>query len=180
MINRQTEASSLKLFVLADALASVLLDGKTDKQGVPLIFHCRSVYKRCSHLSDEQRIAALLHDCIEDGKVPYSKQIVFGSDISVYALIECLFGETVAGLVAVLSRNMHTTEDAQGNCGLLPYEEYILEVAQDQDAIPIKLADIDDNLNEDGLRSPVKDQCEWKRLQARYLAARTVLRSALR
>lgn len=176
MLDRRTDVNvnSLKLFALADKLADVLLCGKTDKQGVPLIHHCRSVYERCSHLSDDQRIAALLHDCIEDGKVPY------GVDVSVYGLIKCLFGETIAGLVAVLGRNMHITEDAQGNCGFLPYEEYILEVARDQDAIPIKLADIDDNLNEDGLRSPMEDQSEWKRLQARYLAAGTVLRLALR
>lgn len=113
---------------LAQSLAEYLLRDQKDKQGRPLIEHVRRVYNSCQSLSLEQRLAAILHDVIEDGMT--------------------------------LSR--HPDQD---------YKTYIQSIACYPDAILIKLADLNDNLDE--RRGPIPDS-----LRDRYQKAKEHLESA--
>lgn len=143
-----------RLFCLADDLAATLLEGVVDKQGVPLIIHARNVCNRCRDLSDEQRIAALLHDVLEDG----SKDSFNAEEIS--RTIIGLFGWQVAIIVNALTRKEGET-----------YNEYIRNIhTRCAYATPVKLADLEDNLDES--RGPIPEL-----LRQRYERARDYLRS---
>lgn len=139
---------------LADALADYLLAGKTDKHGQPLINHARRVARKCKDLSHEQYIAALLHDCLEDGSI---------ADRTLSILIlKLLFGAHVKHLVLTVSRPLIGHQ----------YMDYIKDLSEVKDAIPIKLADLEDNLDES--RGPIDDS-----LRDRYKKAHAYLRSVL-
>lgn len=145
---------------LAELFARNLLEGVKDKQGQPAIDHAIRVFNRCWYLGLDrnQRLAGLLHDVLEDApnvERPYS--VISGA-------IELLFGEEVLDLVSTLTRHKATTS----------YEAYIRVIAAKPRAIPIKLADLEDNLDLsrgdfDGIRS----------LRRRYEKAREVLLRAL-
>lgn len=137
----------------ADAVADLLLDSKVDKQGQPLIDHVRRVADRCAHLSHKQQLAAVLHDCLEDADDPDNA----------LAVIVCLFGREVFELVNSLSRGSDET-----------YLEYIDRLALNAEAIPVKLADLADNMDEARGDFPGRD-----RLVRRYVEARRRLAGAL-
>lgn len=117
----------------AEAIAEYLHFGQKDKQGRPYIEHVARVAKACSKLTIEQKIAAILHDAVED----------HGDKISVLT-IGALFGSEVAKLVEVLTR-----------VPPYDYETYIESIAAVPLAIPVKLADLTDNL--DPARGPIPD-----------------------
>lgn len=153
-----------RLFCLADDLAATLLEGVKDKHDIPLITHARSVCNRCSHLSDTQRIAALLHDCLEDGKNP------FQSTASPLTIIEALFGDVVSSLVIDLTRGYHTAGSLYKP---VTYDEHIKIIVRDYPlAAPIKLADLEDNLDES--RGPIPGD-----LKVRYEKARDYIKREL-
>lgn len=127
----------------AEALAEHVLWGMSDRQGKPLIDHCRRVYAACYDLDLDQRLAAILHDVVED------------SSVSVEA-VRLIFGPRVADLVDTLSRR-----------NLESYAEYIKRVGLQADAVPIKLADLRDNLDE----SRGGNFDGYEKLRARYLVA---------
>jgi (p)ppGpp synthase/HD superfamily hydrolase len=133
-----------KLYALADALADVQLAGKVDKQGKPLIEHCRRVAEECKRqgLSHEQQIAALLHDVLENGLLEHTD--------SSNPILAALFGDQVARYVFYLTRAEDET-----------YQHYISIISNFKDIIPIKIADLQDNL--DARRGPIPDS-----LKARY------------
>lgn len=144
-------AHSAKLLRLADALADVIIHDITDKHGQPLILHCRRVAEACSGLTIEQRIAAILHDCIEDSP---SKRVE--------EIIDTVFGTRVYCLVLYLSRIA-----GEEYCG------YIRLLAEEEpDAIPIKLADLEDNL--DASRGDIPES-----LRERYIEAKQYLEECL-
>jgi (p)ppGpp synthase/HD superfamily hydrolase len=142
-----------KLYILADALADAQLAGKLDKQGRPLIEHCRRVAETCRlrGLSPEQRIAAVLHDVLEDGEMNYEG----------LKTLHILFGNDVGDLVENLTRTKNET-----------YEDYIDYIIESGPlAVPIKIADLQDNLDES--RGPIPDS-----LKARYKKALITLTNA--
>lgn len=109
---------------LACNLAMFGLFGLYDKQGKPLAEHVMRV--SCTpNLSDDQEIAALLHDCLEDCPDLVTEQIICH-----------FFGPKVLGLVLILTRRSGES-----------YPEYIDRVVVSREAIPIKLADLRDNLD---------------------------------
>lgn len=125
--------------------------GQEDKGGAPYILHPLRVMLRCK--TAEQRIAAVLHDAVEDGGVELG-------------LIRHWFGEAVADAVHALSRR-------EGE----EYEAFIERCAADPIARVVKLADLEDNLDLSRLgREPtIRDA---KRAD-KYHAARARLFSAL-
>lgn len=131
---------------LAKSLASYLHCYQLDKQGRPYIEHIRRVYNACRSLSVEQRISALLHDSLEDQSEKVDAHV-----------IRTLFGAHVLEIVTALTRRHR--ED---------YEYYIRRVAECPDAILIKLADLNDNLDES--RGPIEES-----LRQRYIKARAYL-----
>lgn len=138
---------------LADALAAYVLRDKTDKHGKPLIEHSRRVWTTIRNLpehSNEQEIAALLHDVVEEtahDTTPITSQ-----------WISAAFGYSVSNLVDLLTRRPTKT-----------YEDYIELVALYPYARAIKLADLADNL--DASRGPIDASLEQRYEKARQLLA---------
>lgn len=138
---------------LADALAERVLIDKVDKQGRPLIEHCRRVAATVKALptsSHEQHIAALLHDIVEETAHDATPIFVL--------TLDRLFGRTVANLVNILTRPPFDET----------YERYIEHVALYPHARVIKLADLNNNLDE--TRGPIEPS-----LKSRYERARQLL-----
>lgn len=123
---------------LAELVAETLLAGQLDKQGVPIIEHCKRVAAKCSHLSEEQQLAAMLHEVLEDGK-PLACTLSGAKAIwmNVYSTVESLFGGVVVSLVHSMSRSESYKS----------YSEYIAEICSRPLVIPVKIADLEDNLD---------------------------------
>ena len=122
-------------FELAYQLARYLLRNKLDKQGRHLIEHSMRVSTRCADagLSDEQQIAAILHDCVEDGEL--NDQCNARDIYSPFMVIDSLFGAQIYNLVRLLTR-----QESQS------YENYIRLIKNYPAAAKIKLCDLADNL----------------------------------
>lgn len=105
-------------------LARRLHNEQVDKAGRPYIEHLTRVFLRVHASGGDiaQKIAALLHDCIEDGKVSVAQLSFFGVSSEAIDLIE------------VLTKTKST-----------PYAEYLSKVKSEPRAILVKLADIEDN-----------------------------------
>lgn len=137
------------LYRLAEALAEYVHCGQIDKQGAPYIDHVKRVAAECGRLdmSLEHRCVAVMHDVIEDWKNPDAYE----------ALLE-VFGPEIAEMVADLTRRYRE-----------PYDVYISRLATTaMDVVPIKLADLADNLDES--RGPIDPA-----LRGRYLTAQAHL-----
>lgn len=137
----------------AQAMAEYIHLDQIDKQGRPIIEHIRRVYRACRSLSLEQRVAAILHDSIEDCEEKIDT-----------LSIAMLFGPVVKDLVWTLTKKKRNSSD---------YKRYIEAVMDKPSAIPIKLADLYDNLDE--RRGPIPDS-----LRKRYVEAKERLESAYR
>lgn len=136
---------------LADALAAYALRDKTDKHGKPLIEHSRRVWTTIRNLpehSNEQEIAALLHDVVEETAND-------ADPLSVTA-IDTLFGMSVGNLVGLLTRAPSRE-----------YQSYIETVALFPHARAIKLADLADNL--DASRGPIEPSLKQRYEKAKQL-----------
>lgn len=137
---------------LSDAivLATNAHRNQVDKGGTPYILHPLRVMQAVR--GDAERIAAVLHDTMEDCGVPW-------------LTIARGFGSDVADAVSALSRDPEET-----------YESFILRCAQNPIARVVKLADIADNMDVTRLgREPTAQDAS--RLE-RYAAARAVLMAA--
>lgn len=130
----------------AEALAEYLHFGQVDKQGHPYVCHVQRVYKACYQLSTEQRVAAILHDTIEDSEGKFTFEIALS-----------VFGQKIALLLDALTRRK--SEES--------YAAYIKRLARTPEAVPIKLADIADHLDPErgtipgSLRERYLDAREW-------------------
>lgn len=142
---------------LADSLAEFALLGCVDKQGQPLIEHCRRVAASCRNLSQEQRIAALLHDVVED------------SDVTL-ATIRELFGPGVEAIVSALTRRKKEGES---------YTSYIERVEMTPAAILVKLADLNDSLDESRGSFPAHDSLRTRYVRAKEQLGLAIARGAL-
>ncbi len=96
--------------------------GQTDKAGAPYILHPLRVMLAVS--GDEARLAAVLHDVLED------------SDWTTEALRACGLPEAVLAALDCL-----THRDGE------PYEGFIARVAANPIARQVKLADLEDNMD---------------------------------
>jgi (p)ppGpp synthase/HD superfamily hydrolase len=126
--------------------------GQVDKGGEPYVLHVLRVVLAVE--DPTARIAAALHDVVEDGHFLISDLRAQG------------FSEEVLAAVDALSRR-------KGE----PYEEYVARIAEDRTATLVKLADLRDNVDESRLATiRVEDAL---RLRRRYDAALGVLSSKL-
>ena len=94
--------------------------GQEDKSGLPYAFHPIRVMLRCK--SDGAKIAALLHDVVEDTPVSFDQLSKEG------------FSEDVLSAVRLLTHEPSA-----------PYEDYIEQLSKDPIAREVKLADLEDN-----------------------------------
>lgn len=96
--------------------------GQTDKGGKPYIFHSFRVMLSCE--KQEEQIAAVLHDVLED------------TDSTKEDLQKAGFSEEIIKAVVCLTKQKK--ED---------YFDYIQKVKQNEIARVVKLADLQDNMN---------------------------------
>jgi (p)ppGpp synthase/HD superfamily hydrolase len=145
-----TEQEASELLSRAIGIANTAHRGQVDLAGQPYILHPLRVMLRATTL--EEQLVAVLHDVIED------------SDWTFDALGMYLPDRVVSALDTLTKRKGE------------PYEAYLERVASDLLALPVKLWDLEDNL--DVLRLLQVGPAEAARL-SRYLAARKRLLEAL-
>lgn len=104
----------------AIALTATKFENKFDKAGQPYILHCLRVMNSVKGIN--RQIAAVLHDVVEDTEITLSDLLEMGYSAKVVAILQLL------------------THDKK-----VSYENYIKLIGTNEDAIEIKLADLDDN-----------------------------------
>jgi (p)ppGpp synthase/HD superfamily hydrolase len=124
--------------------------GQRDKSGQPYVLHPIRVMMRLS--APEDRIAALLHDVVED------------TDVTLEQLAEAGFSTRVIDAVDHLTRREGET-----------YPEFIGRVRRNEIAARVKISDLQDNIDITRLAS--LEEKDVERLK-RYHAALLELRSA--
>ncbi len=132
----------------AIALAVHAHKGQRDKAGAPYILHPLRLVVRLGHdATDAQRMAAVLHDVVEDTPFSFEDLKSLGCPAEVLAALECL------------TRRKEET-----------YEEFIERAVQNPIARRVKRADLEDNM--DVLRLAQVTAKDAERFQ-RYRAAWT-------
>jgi (p)ppGpp synthase/HD superfamily hydrolase len=106
----------------AIALAAEAHRGQRDKSGQPYILHPIRVMMRCQ--TEAQRIAAVLHDVVEDTGRSFDDLRDLGYPEDVLRALDCL-----------------TKRDGE------PYEAFVERAASDPIARVVKIADIEDNMD---------------------------------
>lgn len=133
--------------------AAELHRGQRDKAGEPYILHPLRVALRCR--TDPERIAAILHDVVEDTDVTIAELRARGLDEAAISAIDAL-----------------TKREGE------EYPHFIERIAQNPIATAVKLADLADNLDPDRLAAlPAEEQ---QRLRRKYEPAREQLLAARR
>jgi (p)ppGpp synthase/HD superfamily hydrolase len=139
---------------LSNALlaASLHHEGQLDKGGKPYIFHPMAVAVIVNREggTEDQTVAAMLHDTVED------------TNMTLAGLKSWGFSEKVIELVEVLTHRKPLGET---------YQEYIDRIKLNKDAILIKLADLEHN--SDATRKGYSES-----LAKRYTKAAAELREA--
>ena len=107
-----------------------------DKAGKPYILHpLRVMFNLGLNASENERIAAILHDIVED------------TPISLENLRELGYAEEVVEAVD------HLTKNAQGEAD---YQKAIERVSQNRIAIKVKIADLTDNSDLSRIENPTE------------------------
>lgn len=107
----------------AIALAATMFQGVYDKSGQPYILHCIQVMYNVLKYNDvDLQIAAILHDIIEDTPVDEKQLITMGYSPRVIEIIKAV--------------------TFPKDCN---YDDKILEICNSQDAIKVKMADLEHN-----------------------------------
>lgn len=120
-------------------LATEAHRGQKDKSGEPYILHPLRVMLSLS--AEEERIAAVLHDVIED------------CDVTQYDLQREGFSNKVVSAVCAVSK-------LKGE----PWEDYVLRASKNEIGIKVKYADIKDNM----IRMHKLDDKTRERLDEKY------------
>lgn len=143
-------------FAAAEALAERLHAGQRDRSGAPYIGHLRRVAAHVGRLggSDPARVAAILHDAVEDGHITFAELRALGAP------------ERVLGALDAVTRRAGET-----------YRDFVERAATDPDGALVKYADLLDNT--DPARLALLDPAQARRLLRRYEPALALLRAAL-
>jgi (p)ppGpp synthase/HD superfamily hydrolase len=140
---------------LAISIAAQAFENDTDKGGQPYILHCLRVMRGVDSKDEELMIIAVLHDLVED-KSPFW---------NITKLQSLGFSDRV---IQALIRLTHLGNE--------PYEYYIEGIAENRDAILVKLQDLKDNSNISRLKG--LKQSDFERMK-KYHHAYTYLSSFL-
>lgn len=120
-----------------------------DKGGEIYILHPIRVSLACESI--DAKIAAVLHDLLEDTRVTADY------------LIDSGFPKEIVDTVIVLTRKKNE-----------PYSEYIERIKSDPIAREVKIHDLEDNMNIKRLNYKL-DELDWKRLNKYIIAYKTLL-----
>lgn len=126
--------------------------GQLDKGGAPYILHPKRVMNACE--TEEEKIAAILHDVIEDTELTAEDLQKEGFSAAVVEAVACL-----------------TKKDGED------YMAYIERVCQNRLAARVKLADLSDNMNLS--RIPAPTEKDFARIE-KYQKAKAYMEQALR
>lgn len=107
----------------AIALAAEGFRYKTDKAGEPYILHCLRVMNNPKCNTEDRKIAAVLHDVVEDGVCEFEDLAIKG------------FSNRIIFLLRLLTHDKKK----------VTYDEYIKTISIDDDATAVKLSDLEDN-----------------------------------
>ena len=137
-------------FTVDDAIriARAAHDGQVDKSGAPYIGHPLRVMGRVS--GEHARMAAVLHDVVEDTQVTAADLLAAGCPAHVVATVVAL---------------SHLPGESQ--------EDYLRRVTADPVAVVVKRADIADNMSPP--RMAMLDPATQDRLRAKYTRALDLL-----
>lgn len=111
---------------VAIALAAQKFQNHNDKGGTPYILHCLHVMRTIQSRDESVKIAAILHDVVEDNKVTGMTM----EDVAAYG-----FSNKAMMLLKMLTHDKKTVD----------YNEYIHHIALNKDAADIKIADLKHN-----------------------------------
>ena len=117
--------------------------GQADKAGDPYILHPLKVMSAMS--SEEEKMAAVLHDVLED------------TALTMETLRKEGFSEEVIQAVDCLTRKKHES-----------YEDFIERIRLNPIARKVKIADLEDNMDIKRIKEP-KDE-DWERLKKYHRA----------
>ena len=131
IFKEQTDEKQKELLEKAIEFACHAHHGQMDKAGMPYILHPLAVMGKCNTLFT--MVCAVLHDVVED--TPYT-----------LSNIDIMFGSDVASCVDSLSKRDKET-----------YKNYILRLSEDDDAVQVKLFDIEHNSSPERLKWAEKD-----------------------
>ena len=124
----------------AIALAAQAHEGQVDKAGATYILH--PLRMMLSVDTPEARVAAVLHDVVEDTPVSLEELRAEG------------FSEAVIGAVEALTKRPEEEDD---------YDAFIRRVAPNPLARQVKLADLRDNCDVSRIAQP--SQNDWRRIE---------------
>lgn len=132
-------------------IATAAHDGQLDKGGQPYILHAMRVMMNVD--ATDEKIVAVLHDVLED------------TDVTPDDLVrEGIKPRQLAALHAITKREGER------------YADYLLRVADNQIALRVKIADVEDNMDLTRLNYVSKaDRQRDEKYQATWLFLRTVL-----
>jgi (p)ppGpp synthase/HD superfamily hydrolase len=136
-------------FERAIAIALEAHAGQVDKAGAPYILHPLRVMLRLEGL--EARIVGVLHDVVEDKGSAWPLERLAGEGFSPTIL---------AALDAVTRRENES------------YDDFVLRAARDPIARQVKLADLEDNLDERRIEAPSEDDLQR---MAKYRRAKALI-----
>lgn len=139
--------SSSSLIERAIAIALTAHSGQVDKAGAPYILHPLRLMVQMD--TEDEQLAALLHDVVED------------SDLTLDDLRDEGLPESVLAALALLTHQ--AGED---------YEDYVRRIADNPLARKVKLADLADNMRLDRIPNPTPKDLE--RLE-KYRGAQALL-----
>lgn len=137
------------LYLKALAIVDRLFKDKKDKANKPYIYH---LYRVSNSLVDlKEKVAALLHDTLEDTCVSYED------------LIEVGFPKEILDVVVLVTNDKELNLSREEKLKI--YDEKIDKIINSNNihAINLKEADMQDNCNEDRLRELPLDSQEWFR-----------------
>jgi hypothetical protein len=138
-------------------LAARLHTGQVDKAGQPYLLHPVRVMMRLpADASEDEKVAALLHDTIEDcGQT-----------------LQSLIATGVAPVAAAMVLSL-TRRDGES------YHDFLVRVRAERIAVRVKIADIDDNTAPERVALLASTDPEMaQRLAAKYRDARALLTAA--
>ena len=140
------------------AFAATRHRGQVDKAGAPYILHpLRVMFNLGPYASEPERMAALLHDVVED------------CDVSLDDLRALGYPAIVVEAVEALTKRPHEQDD---------YEAAIERVARNAIARRVKIADLTDNLDLSRIAAPTeKDRSrleKYRRAREYLLSLETV------
>ena len=131
----------------AIAIAAEVHAGQVDKAGAPYILHPLRVMMKV--FTPEERIAAVLHDIVED------------SDLTLEDLRQNGFSEEIVQAIDALTRRREES-----------YMEFVMRAGANPIARRVKIADLEDNCDLSRIKEPTER--DYKRLEKYREALQTI------